>query len=302
MAAAGKAFVESLDGDLKTRGALPLNDPERHKWTNLPPRPDAGGVRLGELNESQLKAACDLMASLFSQLGYEKFCQIMLGDDQLLDNGRPQQGFGTAEYGIMVFGSPSATEPWAFQLDGHHLGVNVAIHGKEIELSPSFIGAQPESFEIAGAKFRPFEGEVDDAYALIGLLDDRQRSQAVISAQTVDLRAGPGQDGVIPPLEGVECASFDQGQRDALYELIENWVRILPDEHAEARMEALLKEADKMRFSWNGETDPRRSMSYSIQGPTLIIEFSCRGRGDRPLDHLHSIYRNPTREYGSIPE
>jgi hypothetical protein len=295
LAAAANNFIESLDDQLRREAALPFDDPERSQWTNLPRQPNDGGVCLGRLNEAQIQKVCQLMASLFSREGYDKICQIMWGDDQLLNNGRPQPGFGTDEYAVMVFGKPSPIEPWAFQLDGHHLGVNVTVHGDEIFLSPSFVGAQPEEFSIAGQKFRPFAGEVDDAYALIGLLNDRQRDQAVLTNTRGGLRSGPGQDGVVPPAEGVECASFDEGQRDALVKLLGNWVNLLPPKHATARMEELVKEIDQMRFSWNGEIDPRSDMSYAIQGPTLIVEFSCQGRGDRPLDHLHSIYRDPTR-------
>lgn len=297
MAVAGQAFVAALGSELQPRGALPLDDTERREWTNLPPRPDAGGVRLGELNTAQLKAACDLMACLFSQAGYEKFVQIMLGDDQLL-GGRPQQGIGTVDFAVMVFGDPSPNEPWGFQLDGHHLGVNVTVEGDKYSLSPSFVGAQPEEFAIAGTRYRPFAGEVDDAYALIGLLDREQRLQAVVDNRRGSLRAGPGQDGMIPELQGVACSSFNQGQRAALVKLLDNWIAIMPLKLAAARREQLQREVDQMRFAWNGEIDPRSDMSYSVQGPTLILEFSCQGRGDRPLDHVHSQYRDPTNEYG----
>jgi len=297
MAAAGQAFVEAL-GELAPRGALKLDDPERGEWTNLPPRPDAGGVRLGELNSDQLKAACNLMAALFSPKGYDKLCQIMLGDDQLLPGGRRRQGIGTVDFAVMVFGTPSPTEPWAFQLDGHHLGVNVTVHGERVSLSPSFVGAQPEVFEIAAQEYRPFGGELDDAYSLIAKLSSEQRRQAVTSPQRGEIRIGPGQDGKVPDVQGVPCAGFDEPQRAALAQLIANWVEMLPPAQAADRMKQLNEEIDQMYFSWNGAIDPRSDMSYSIQGPTLIIEFACQGRGDRPLDHLHSMYRDPTNEYG----
>lgn len=298
MSAAGQAFIAALDAKLRARGALALDDPERREWTNLPPQPNAGGVRLGEMNDVQLKATCDLIAALFSRSGYNKFCQIMLGDDQLLSGGRRQQGIGTVDFAVMVFGTPSPSGPWAFQLDGHHLGVNVTLHGEKIWLFPSFVGAQPEVFEIAGQKYRPFAGEVDDAYALIGLLNREQRIEAVTAPARGQIRTGPGQDGKVPDPTGVACSSFDEAQRAALAKLIANWIVILPPEHAAARTRQLKDEMSQMHFSWNGEIDPRSDMSYSIQGPTLIIEFACQGRGDRPLDHLHSMYRDPTNEYG----
>ncbi len=298
MAAAGKAFVESLGDKLRPRGALPLDDQERRKWTNLPSRPGDGGVRLGELNEEQLRAACDLMATLVSQAGYEEFVQIMLGDDQLLDGGRPQQGIGTVDFAVMVFGEPTPAGPWAFQLDGHHLGINITLEGEKYTFSPSFIGAQPEEFTVAGRKYRPFAGEVDDAYSLIGLLDDKQRIAAVIQPTRGAIRSGPGQDGNIPEPRGVACSSFDENQRKALLKLVDNWIEVMPPAHAAARHEELAREFDQMHFSWDGAINPRSDMSYCVQGPSLIIEFACQGRGDRPLDHLHSQYRDPTREYG----
>lgn len=298
MAAAGTAFVESLSAELRKKGVLDPADPERREWTNLPPQPTAGGVRLGELDADQVKSACNLIAVILSKTGYRKMCEIMLGDDQLLSGGRARTGFGTEQFSVMVFGTPSATEPWAVQLDGHHIGLNVSILGAAVELSPSFVGAQPETFEIAGRKFRPYAGEVDNAYTLIGSLSDDQRRQAVISPKRGFIRTGPGADGEVPKQEGVACSGFDATQREHLKKLIWNWVGILPPALAEKRMEQVMGELDQMRFSWNGETGPRSDMSWTIQSPTLIIEFSCQEMGGNPLNHLHSMYRDPTAEYG----
>jgi hypothetical protein len=298
MSAAARNFIESLDQPLRARASLSLDDRERREWTNLPPRPDAGGVRLGELNETQLKAAIDLLATLFSEPGFQKICEIMWGDDQLLDGGRARQGFGTVEYSIMVFGQPSATDPWAFQLDGHHLGVNIAIRGDKVSCSPSFIGAQPETFEIAGRPFRPFAGEVDDAMQLIAQLSDEQRIAAVTSARPGEIRLGPGADGESLEPAGLRGSTLNPQQRESLLKLIANWVELLPPAQADVRMKQLAGEIDQMHFAWNGETDPRNDMSYTVQGKSLIIEFSCQGPAGRPLDHLHSMYRDPTDEYG----
>ena len=298
MAAAGKAFVESLNEKLRARGAMSLDNQERREWTNLPPAPNAGGVRLGDLNEAQLNAACNLMAEVFSESGYTKMCEIMLGDDQLLASGRPSQGIGTVDFSIMVFGEPSETEPWAMQLDGHHIGVNIALQGGDYSFSPSFIGCQPEEFKIADKKFRPFAGEVDDATSLISSLSDDQRKLAVLSPKRGLIRTGPGADGTVPDSLGVPCSGFNKSQREKLTKLIANWVSAMPPAHAEKRMKDISAELDQMHFSWNGQTAPRSDISYMIQGPTLIIEFSCQGNGDKPFDHTHSMYRDPTNEYG----
>ena len=149
MADAANRFVASLDVDQRPKLRYPLQSDERRDWTNLPSRPEAGGLPIGECNVQQVQALCDLMAALFSEQGFDKMRDIMLADDQLLRGGRPRIGFGAEQFAVVLFGKPSAEEPWAFQLDGHHVGVNVSINGDQMSLSPSFIGTQPEEFKIA---------------------------------------------------------------------------------------------------------------------------------------------------------
>lgn len=295
---AAKTFLQTLDAKQRERVGHELGSPERRLWTNLPAPADAGGLRLGDMNEKQIKAVCDLMATLLSKQGYEKMRNIMLADDQLLREGKPRRGFGTENFSVVVFGSPSPTQPWGFQLDGHHVGVNVSMTGKAMTLSPSFIGTQPQSFSIAGKKYRPLTGEIDDAYKLVGSLNREQILQAVLRKKRGFIRVGPGNDGTIPPAKGVLCSSFNAEQRAVLIGLIGQWVNDLPEKQAQQRMEQLRQEIDQMRFSWNGPLQPGSDVSYYIQGPSLIIEYACQDLGGDPLEHLHSIYRDPTNEYG----
>lgn len=55
-------------------------------------------------------------------------------------------------------------------------------------------------------------------------------------------------------------------------------------------------------FAWSGPTthEPGRNGSayYRIQGPKLIIEFSPQRVGGDPTMHVHTIYRDPTNDYG----
>ncbi len=298
MADAAQAFLDSLDEKLRSRAAHVLDSPERRKWTNLPARPDAGGVPFGELNDEQIKAACDLMGSLFSEQGYAKIRNVMLADDQLLSGGRPRPGFGTETFSVVVFGKPSPTEPWAFQIDGHHIGVNVSITADDITLSPSFIGTQPEAFQIADQKIRPLAGEIDGAFKLIDSLNDEQRKQAVMGSKRGQILTGPGNDGNVPKAKGVSCAVFSNDQKELLLSLIAQWVGDLPPVHAERRMKQIKREVDQIHFSWNGAIEPGSDISYTIQGPTLIIEYACQDLGGVPQNHLHTMYRDPTNEYG----
>jgi len=298
MASAADAFLDSLDDDLRNRAALALDHPERRQWTNLPARPDAGGVRLGDCNIKQVQAFCDLMGTLFSEQGYAKMCNIMLADDQLLKDGQPRSGFGTENFSVVIFGKPSTEGPWAFQLDGHHVGVNLAIEGSKITMSPSFIGTQPEAVHIADKKIRPLTGEIDGAFELINSLDAPLQKQAILKPKRGRITTGPGNDAKIPEPAGVPCAAFNADQKIMLISLVAQWVNDLPPKQAKERLQQLRDEVDQMRFSWQGPTDVISDVSYTIQGPSLIIEYACQDIGGNPLDHLHTMYRDPTNEYG----
>lgn len=298
MAAAADAFLDSLDDLGRLKAQRKLNPEGRREWTNLPARADADGVRMGDLTEKQAKAACDMMAALFSKQGYLKMRNIMLADDQLLRNGRPRQGFGTENFSIVIFGEPTADKPWGFQLDGHHVGVNLAIQGEKLSMSPSFIGTQPEAFKIATTAFRPFSGETGDAYKLLSLLNADQKSKAVIGGRRGRISYGPGADGKPAKAKGVSCSTFTAEQRKALMMLLGQWVNDLPPKQAKARMASLEKEIDKMSFAWSGPTAPNSDISYYVTGPSLILEYACQDLGGNPLAHLHSMYRDPTNEYG----
>jgi len=295
MSNAGKAFVASLDKSQREKVLEELTSAERKKWTNLPQRSGNGGVALGKCNEEQIKAFCDLMATLLSKEGYDKICHIMLADDQLLDGGNPRPGFGTEDFFVVLFGEPSASEPWGFQLDGHHLGLNLSIHGDKITLAPSHTGAQPIKFKIGDKEIRPLAAENDIAFKLVGSLSDDQRKSAILSDAKGNLAAGPGNDQ-IPKLNGLSCDTFTEPQRKLLEQLIVQWVGILPTEPATLRMDALKQEFSDMKFGWRGGTANGDAIYYSVQSPTLLIEYAAQ---DPQANHIHTIYRDPTNAYGN---
>ena len=48
-----------------------------------------------------------------------------------------------------------------------------------------------------------------------------------------------------------------------------------------------------------GPPKKKGDFSYRLQGPSLIIEYAGQDLGGDPHDHLHSMYRDPTNEYGA---
>lgn len=163
-------------------------------------------ARLGELTKPQRAAALDAIAAVLSKEGYQKVIDIMNADDQLIKGNDNKMRFGTDNYYLAVFGTPSATKPWMLQFGGHHLGINVTMVGKDSVLTPTHTGTQPDAFTRNGKTVRPLAAENDLAFKLVNMLDAEQQKQGVLGAKPKNLVLGPGQDGKTIRPEGLRCA------------------------------------------------------------------------------------------------
>ena len=81
-----------------------------------------------------------------------------------------------------------------------------------------------------------------------------------------------------------------------LLDVVHEWVGILNDEAASAKMAEVKSNLGQTWFAWSGETKNGGLAYYRIQGPTVVIEYAPQ-QGD--LDHIHTIYRDPTNDYGA---
>ena len=305
MAHAASTFLQGLTGKQRALAHDQLDSPERFEWTNIPARGDVGGLRLGNLDATQMRSFCDLLASLLSAEGFEKVRTIMLGDDlRSVIDGEPNTGVGIEAFRVTVFGDPSATSQWAVQLDGHHIALNFTLQGDHYSMSPSFIGTFPKEFDVAGETYMPLTGEVEFAYQFLDSLTDAQRAMAVISPERGEIQTGPGQDGFVPDPEGLGGQSLNGTQTGLLLALASQWLDMMPPPHASAARSRFLGEIDNTSFSWSGSSEPGGDISYRIQGPAFIIEFAHDQRGGAsggdPTNHIHTMYRDIENEYGAL--
>ena len=51
--------------------------------------------------------------------------------------------YGEDLYWVSIMGHPSATEPWGWQIDGHHLIINYFVLGDQVVMTPTFLGSEP---------------------------------------------------------------------------------------------------------------------------------------------------------------
>jgi hypothetical protein len=238
-----------------------------------------------------------VLAAALSPQGYEKVLQIVEADD-LLRKSSGGTMFGRDEYYVSFLGQPSTTEPWMIQFGGHHLGLNITLAGEQRTLAPSHTGAQPAIYELEGKTVRPLGRETDKAFALLSSLNEAQRKQAILDFQMRDLVLGPGRDGQTIQPEGIKGSALTEKQRQMLLDLASEWTGIMHEAVAKAKMDEMKKNIAETWFAWSGPTEKGSAAYFRIQGPTVIIEYAPQRLGGDATKHIHTIYRDPTNDYG----
>jgi len=210
--------------------------------------------------------------------------------------------FGKDLYYISILGEPSEKDPWMLQFGGHHLALNITIAGEQGVLTPTLTGAQPAIYTIDGKTIRPLGQESDKAFALLNALDENQRKQAILSYRLADLVLGPGQDGKTIQPEGLKASAMNDRQRAMLLDVIAEWSGIIHESAAASRMAEIKAGLNETWFAWSGPTTvtPGSNITayYRIQGPNLVIEYAPQTLGGDPALHVHTMYRDPTNDYG----
>jgi len=298
--AAANTFLDTLDETQRTRVQFAFNDAaQRVRWSNLPVNmAERRGLRLGDLSQRQRDAAMNLLSAALSRMGYEKMLGIVESDEVLKEqSGGGGPPFGRDEFFLSFMGQPSATAPWMIQFGGHHLALNITIAGEQGVLTPSLIAVQPARFERNGKTVRPMGRETDQALVFLKTLTDEQRKQAVLGSQMRDLVLGPGHDGESIQPEGLKMSSLTEGQRKVLLELVSEWSGIIHDAAASDKLKEITANLPDTWFAWSGPLEAGKAY-FRIQGPTVIIEYAPQRLGGDVTMHIHSMYRDPTNDYG----
>ena len=95
--------------------------------------------------------------------------------------------------------------------------------------------------------------------------------------------------------EGLRASAMSPAQQDMLLEIVREWAGIMTDAFAAPRMAEIRGNMAQTYFAWSGPTTPGSAAYFRVQGPTLVIEYAPQGG----VDHIHTIYRDPTNDYGA---
>jgi Protein of unknown function (DUF3500) len=134
----------------------------------------------------------------------------------------------------------------------------------------------------------------------LNALNETQRKQAVLNSRVDDLVLGRAGEMIQP--EGLKASALNEQQRAMLLDVISQRAVIVNDAYASPRLAELKAGIDDTYFAWSGSTihEPGKNISayYRIHGPKLVIEFSPQGVTGDPTMHVHTMYRDPTNDYG----
>ena len=108
--------------------------------------------------------------------------------------------YGEWLYWITIMGEPSATEPWGWQLDGHHLIINYFVLGDQVVMTPLFVGSEPVIAEVGQVQGNrdPAAGAGDGLRMFAALTPEQQKlalMQACEDGQQQSRRSLQGQSG-----------------------------------------------------------------------------------------------------------
>lgn len=297
MAASASAWLASLTPEQRAKATFEFKHDERLNWHFIPR--DRKGLAWGELTPAQQHLAHALLATGLSQRGLVKASTIMSLETVLKEI---EKGSGPlrdpARYYVTVFGEPAPAGTWGWRLEGHHLALNFTVVKGHVAGTPSFLGANPATVKDGPLKgLRALGPEEDLARALVKSLTPEQRRVAVIADKApadiftaAEKKVGPLED------KGIRAGDLDEGQKQQLRALVEEYVRRVRPELADADLKAIAAAGpENIRFAWMGGLEPGEGHYYRVQGATFLLEYDNVQNSN---NHIHAVWRSFDGDFG----
>ncbi len=308
---AAVAFLEILTTDQYDKTTFPIDDEEWRKWCNVDNGIyDRQGVSLKEMTEEQKKLAFGLMQASLSAKGLQLSKDIMKTDQTLKELNNGSEDYDEELYFFTVMGKPSMTEPWGWQLDGHHLVINYFVLGDQVVMSPVFMGGEPIITTTGKYKGNTlFQDEQNLGLAFMQSLSDEQQAVATISSEKKGDSnvAAAFKDNLTLPYQGIQVSSLSEARKAALLNLIDQYISNIREGHQQIKMEEVISQIDNTWFCWIGETTEDAIFYYRIHSPVVLIEFDHQkvvgvpnADKEKPSrNHIHTVVRTPNgNDYG----
>lgn len=294
--AASRTFLDTLSAAQRQQVTYDAADPALRSWFYFPSRRDRSGIALGALDSNQQAAAFRVAAAILSAEGYRQFRGIIAAEQELgRRNNDPQVNAG--RYFIAFFGTPSLTERFTVQINGHHLAINTTFENGQVSPTPAFTGVDPVEIDMDGVSTRPMQAKSDAYSALLASLSAAERDAARIGPVD-DVRVGTGATETYPRAEGVLVTDLGALALSRIVDVVRAWVSDAPAPVAARLLELYQADFANTRLAWTGSDDPDTRGAYlRLDGPRLWIEFSNVGRFGNGDNHYHSVFRDKQSDY-----
>ena len=304
---AAEAFLASLTPEQRGKTLFPVDTDQWRKWSNIHPTLMRHGTALFQMTDAQRDRAFALLRESLSQRGFEEALDLMHLNETVQEMTGRLDEYGEDLYWLSIMGRPSATEPWGWQWDGHHLIINYFILSDQVVMTPAFLGAEPvhaKSGKYAGV--RAFKADEDHGLALARTLSDAQRGKTVIAPETSGEDFTTAfRDNLVLDNAGIRYDELTSPQHDLLLRLVNYHVARMRHGHAELKLEEVKRHLEDTYFCWMGGTENDSTFYYRVQSPVIIVEFdhqrgiAFRERTTPYKDHIHVTVRTPNgNDYG----
>ncbi len=319
MMAAASSLIGALAPADRERIRYDVDAVEWQTWANPEFMQFDTGIRLESQPPEVRDRALALVAASLSPEGTELVRSMMRINGFLGEIVGLETILNEFSYHLALYGDPHRTDPWGWQLFGHHCAVNCLVVGGRMVLSPLFLGAEPDAIDVGPHSGPPaFADRINLSLRLMAELSTAERERATVFAQMVDPAMPPGrvhpgderhlggafQDNRVIPFEGVPVSGLSPTARELVVELVEQFVLPLPSGPRAARMREVVAALDETWFSWIGGHQPGDVFYVRIQSPVVMVELDHHCgvfldyRTPQPF-HIHTVVRTPHgNDYG----
>ncbi len=306
MVDAANAFLACLNAEQRAACRFEVDNGPWRGWHNMHVFMMRHGCLLDTLDEGQRERALDLLRAAMSAAGFQTARDVMKLNEHINEITQKPAEYGEWYYWISIMGTPSASAPWGWQIDGHHVIVNCFMLGDQMVLTPNFMGSEPVE-----AKFGKYQGtrvfaeEEARGYAMMSALSEEQRRLATIGMKLpFDVFSTAFNDNLVLPYQGIPYGEMTKEQRELLLDLVALYVGRIRPGHAEIRLDEVKRHIAATRFAWIGSCDTVNPFYYRVHNPAILIEFDHQPGialdNDEPTrNHTHTIVRTPNgNDYG----
>ena len=303
---AASSFLAALSPEQRAAAQFSIDDDAWRRWSNIHVYVMRHGQVLEALNEQQREAGLLIMREALSDYGYQTARDIMKLNETIREITGRDDEYGEWPYWLSIMGEPSPSEPWGWQIDGHHLIINCFVLGGQAVMTPMFMGSEPvhaRTGKYAGT--RVFEAEEQRGLEFMRALSPEQQQAATIGTELPnDVFTTGYRDNFEMRYEGLNFMDMTVSQQLQFLGVIERYVGRMSFDHAKLKMSEVQKHLKNSYFAWIGGTGDDDVFYYRVHSPVILIEFDHQ-RGvaldvdEHFKDHIHTVVRTPNgNDYG----